>query len=383
MIKLDRSLAEKSYKKGVKKSPQSRSKKKNGLKLEKHDGNPVIAPVAANDWETKATFNPAAVEVSGKVYMAYRAIGEADRSVLGYAASEDGLFFDERDDLPMYIPRADFEGSIPPEFRGKHYTADSPYVSGGGGWGGVEDPRLTVIGDRVYMTYVAYDGWRPPRVALSSISLDNFLLKVWEWTQPVLISPPHIVNKNAVIFPEKVNGKYVIFHRVYPDILIDFVDDLEAFDGQTVWLKGEYRIRPRKDYWDSKKVGAGPPPIKTEHGWLLIYQAVGYQDPGRYKIGAMLLDLDDPTKVIARSDQPILEPEEWYENDGWKAGVAYPCGAVIKDGKLIVYYGGADTVVCSASADLKIFVKQLMTTKKPKLNGIKSAVWEVLRKLSK
>jgi len=207
------------------------------------------------------------------------------------------------------------------------------------------------------LTYVAFDGINPPRIALTSISAYDFLNRRWLWERPVLISPPGIVDKSAVIFPEKINGKYVIMHRIYPDILIDFVDNLN-FDG-TFWLKGEYKISPRPDKWDSRKIGAGAPPLKTKYGWLLIYQSVGEQDPGRYKIGAMLLDLLDPTKVLYRSQSPILEPEETYENDGFKSGVIYPCGAVIIDDTLYVYYGGADSYVCVATAKLEDFLTEL------------------------
>jgi predicted GH43/DUF377 family glycosyl hydrolase len=212
------------------------------------------------------------------------------------------------------------------------------------------------------MTYVAYDGHSHPRVALSSIHIDDFLKRQWNWKKPVLISPPYIVDKNACILPEKINGKYVIFHRVFPNILIDFVDDLD-FDGETRWLTGQYKIPTRalSSDWDSLKVGCGPPPIKTKDGWLLIYQAVGSCDESRYKIGAMLLDLKDPTKVLARTRNPILEPAVSYENDGWKSGVVYPCGAVVIKDRLFVYYGGADMVVCVASAELNQFIKQLST----------------------
>ena len=231
--------------------------------------------------------------------------------------------------------------------------------------GGCEDPRLTRIKERVYMTYVAYDGHSHPRVTLSSIHIDDFLKKQWNWKKPVLISPPYIVDKNACILPEKINGKYVIFHRVFPNILIDFVNDLD-FDGETRWLIGQYKIPTRvlSSDWDSLKVGCGPPPIKTKDGWLLIYQAVGSSDESRYKIGAMLLDLKDPTKVLARTRNPILEPAVSYENDGWKAGVVYPCGAVIISDRLFVYYGGADTVVCVASVKLEPFLEQLATNHK-------------------
>jgi hypothetical protein len=111
--------------------------------------------------------------------------------------------------------------------------------------------------------------------------------------------------------------------------------------------------------WDSLKVGCGPPPIKTKEGWLLIYQAVCKLDGSCYKIGAMLLDLKDPTKVLARTRSPILEPIANYENEGWKAGVVYPCGAVIIKDRLFVYYGGADTVVCVATAKLQQFLEHL------------------------
>jgi hypothetical protein len=173
------------------------------------------------------------------------------------------------------------------------------------------------------------------------------------------------VDKNACILPEKINGKYVIFHRVFPNILIDFVDDLN-FDGKTRWLEGKFKIpiRSVSSDWDSLKVGCGPPPIKTKDGWLLIYQAVCCRDESRYKIGAMLLDLKDPTKVLARSRSPILEPLAPYENEGWKAGVVYPCGAVIINDRLFVYYGGADMFVCVASAKLDRFLEQLATNHK-------------------
>jgi predicted GH43/DUF377 family glycosyl hydrolase len=211
----------------------------------------------------------------------------------------------------------------------------------------------------LYLTYVAYDGWSAPRVALSSITVDNFVHHVWDWAKPVLISPPGVVDKNAVVFPEKINGKYVILHRVYPDILVDYVDSLD-FDGNT-FLTGEKRISPTRTGWDNRKIGAGAPPIKTKDGWLLIYHSVGESDPGRYKMGAMLLDLQDPTKVLARTVQPILAPDHEHENNGWKSGVAYPCGAVVVDGDLYVYYGGADTVVCAAVANLDQFLGELKT----------------------
>jgi len=360
-------------KRKIKAVPVPKRKTKAVPVLERFDGNPILQPQPNHWWESKAAFNPAAIYEVGKVHILYRAIGDSDVSVLGYASTVDGFHVDERLDKPVYVPREPFEGAglIYPTASNPQVTyvsaeddeeegeEDINYVSGGGGWGGCEDPRLTRIDDTVYMTYVAFDGYSPPRVALTSIYIDDFMDKNWRWKKPVLISPPEVVDKNACILPETINSKYVIFHRIFPDILIDFVDDLD-FDGTTRWLKGEFKIRPRAAYWDSRKVGAGAPPIKTKDGWLLIYQAIGERDSSRYKVGAMLLDLKDPTRVLARSGKPILEPQASYENEGWKAGVVYPCGAVVIKDRLLVYYGGADKVTCVASAKLDTILDHLI-----------------------
>lgn len=325
--------------------------------LQKMVNNPILKPVASRLWESKAVFNPAAIYDSGKIHLIYRAVGENDVSVLGYATTVDGINIDERLPEPVYVPRADFEKSV--FAANKTGSFNIPYFSGGA-YGGIEDPRLTRIEDTYYLMYVAYNGSSPPRVAMSSISVADFRDRNWSsWSDPVLISSPGQVNKNACLLPEKINGKYVIFHRIYPNILIDYVDDLDRFDGQNYFLTGQYKIGPRPNMWDSNKVGIGAPPIKTDQGWLLVYQSVGYQDPHRYKIGAMLLSADCPEKVLYRTREPILEPDRWYENEGFKSGVAYPCGAVIHNNNLRVYYGGADTVVCHASAPIKPFMDSL------------------------
>ncbi|MCL5746862.1 MAG: hypothetical protein M1277_01090 [Patescibacteria group bacterium] len=322
------------------------------LCLNRSEENPIIVPKSRNSWEAFNTFNPAAIYEDGKVHILYRAQGHDYVSVIGYATSGDGIHIKERLDQPIYSPRESFEwvGTTKPS------EISYKYVSGGG-YGGCEDPRITKINNRFYLTYVAFDGINPPRIALTSITSEDFLTRRWLWERPVLISPPGVVDKSAVIFPEKINGKYVIMHRIYPDILIDFVDSLE-FDG-THWLNGQYKISPRPDKWDSRKIGAGAPPIKTKYGWLLLYQSVGEQDSGRYKIGAMLLDIKDPTKVLYRSQSPILEPEASYENNGFKQGVIYPCGAVVIGKTLYMYYGGADSYVCVATANIDKFLDEL------------------------
>jgi len=330
--------------------------------LYRYPGNPILRPISSHWWESKAVFNPAAIYENGKVHILYRALGDTDQSIFGYAASSDGLHIDQRLETPAYVPREPFEGinSLPADLK----SGPSPYVSGGGSGGGCEDPRLTRIEDKVYLTYVAYDGHSPPRVALSSIGIQDFLQQKWNWNKPVLISPPHIVDKNACILPEKIIGKYVIFHRIFPNILIDYVDNLE-FDGKTKWLEGHFKISVNNCSWDSLKVAAGPPPLKTKDGWLFIYHAIDVKDDSRYKIGAMLLDIKEPTRVLARTKKPILEPLEVYENDGLKEGVVYPCGAVIIQDRLFVYYGGADMVTCVATANINEFLAELRCEREP------------------
>jgi predicted GH43/DUF377 family glycosyl hydrolase len=338
-----------------------------GPQLVRFAHNPILRPIMEHHWESKAVFNAAALLLGGKIHMGYRAIGDDDRSVVGYAASRDGFMFPVRHDLPMYLPRAEFEGSVPNRFRlsdGIREAGAGQFASGGGGWGGTEDPRFTHIDGRIYVTYSAYNGWSEPRAAIAWISEEDFLAQRWDrWSMPKLISRPgrcdNEIIKNVVIFPDKIGGRYAILHRQYPEVHLHWCEDLE-FAGDERWLEIHHTYPLAKEGWDTHKFGAGATPLKTDRGWLIIYQGVGGDEPGRYKIGAMLLDLSDPTKIIARSKAPVLSPDEWYENAGYKAGVIYPCGAVIMDGKLFVYYGGADTLMNGAWADLGQFLDDLI-----------------------
>jgi len=326
--------------------------------LYKPDQNPLIVPNPKNSWEAFTTFNPAAIYEADKVHLLYRAQGFDYRSVLGYASSSDGITVDYKQNYPCFIPTQPFEISKDGKFN--------PDFVSGGSCQGCEDPRITRIGHRIYMTYVAFDGWHPPRIALTSIALTDFLAHRWLWQRPVLISPPNIVDKSACILPEKIGGKYVIFHRIFPNILIDFVDSLDFAPGE--YLKGQYKITPRSPlWWDSRKIGVAAPPLKTKQGWLLIYQAVDDKDASHYSVGAMLLKLTDPTQVLFRSRTPIIKPDKWFDNDGFKAGVVYPCGSVIIKNTLFVYYGGADSHVCVATSPLHKFLQDLITTGNNKL----------------
>ena len=299
--------------------------------------NPIIVPNPAHSWESKAVFNPGAIYLDGKVHLIYRAMSEDNTSVFGYAASEDGIHFDYRSPKPVYFPRESFEQKL---------TA--------GGNSGCEDPRLTKIGSKIYMLYTAFDGKNPPRVALTWISANDFAKQKWDWAKPVLISPPDISDKDACILSEKINSQYFIIHRVGDSIDSAFSPVLN-FDGQT-WIE-EYRwISPRAGMWDSKKVGIAAPPIKTKKGWVLFYHGVSEED-SFYRVGAILLDLKDPTKVIARTDDPIFEPETDYERIGLIPNVVFPCGAVLIEDTFFLYYGGADKVVGVATISREKLLK--------------------------
>lgn len=331
------------------------------IKLAKHKNNPIITPRPHNKWEAFTTLNPAATYAEGKVHILYRAQGFDYISSVGYAVSSDGITIDHRSPDPIYYPTAHFETN--------KTGGVNPNLMSAGGYGGCEDPRITILGNKLYMVYVAFDGWSNLRLALTSIELNDFLNQRWNWEKPVLISPPGIIDKSGCLLPEKINGKYVFFHRIFPNILIDFVEDLN-FDGKKKWLQGQYQIKIRPGKWDSRKIGVGAPPLKTKKGWLLIYYGVDNRDAGKYHIGAMILDSKNPTRVLHRTDEPILSPTEKYETSGFKPGIAYPCGAVILKDEVLVYYGAADSVVCVAKARLSKFLKDIMADRTPRLHSI-------------
>ena len=348
---------------GRKTSPKTQKGTQAGtLGIEKFEKNPILQPDEANSWESKATFNPAALYEDGKVHLLYRAIGDKDISVLGYASGNNGFQFEYKSVEPAYLP---------PQWLETDASKIAYRSPSGGGVGGSEDPRATRVGDRIYVTYTDFNGWRAPRVALTSIDVQDFLDGRWNWKSPVLLSPPGEMHKNWAIFPEKINGQYAILHSISPEVLVDYFNDLD-FDGST-YIKSYYRAEPRKNCWDTMVRGIGPPPIRTKYGWLVIYHATDKTDPGRYKMGAMILDAENPTKILYRSPVPLLAPDEEYENSGFKAGVVYSCGAVVIDGKLLIYYGGADSVVCVASTDLDEFLEELKRIGSPSMKTKKIA----------
>jgi predicted GH43/DUF377 family glycosyl hydrolase len=271
----------------------------------------------------------------------------------GLASSTDGYNFTRLSDTPVFSPSSD-----------------------GFDAGCVEDPRIVKIGDWYYVTYAARpfppgEYWLegaarrfyPPQVPADF----PWMLRIngtWTglavtkdfkaWRRLGRLTLPVDDNRDVILFPEKVGGKYWMIHRPsnrvgpeygleLPAMWISSSDDLLDWDRGTVLAKGEYE-------WEGGKIGGNTPPIKTPLGWLTLYHAVGADK--LYRLGALILDLDDPRIVRYRSRDWLLQPETWYELEGYYPGVCFPCGKVVIDDTLFVYYGGADKYVGLATCSM-------------------------------
>ncbi len=297
--------------------------------MERYVGNPILRPVMEHSWESREVFNPAAVYLGGKVHLLYRAIGDDNVSRIGYATSKDGVHIDERLSEPVYVPRGKCEMD------------------------GCEDPRITQIGDKLVMSYTAlreYSHIQVYQIALTTIQQQDFLAQKWSWT-PSKLPFPGIRNKDGVIFPEKINGRYVMLHRIEPDLCIAFSDDLMHWcDIRSVML-------PRSKGWDNWKIGVAGTPIKMEDYWMVIYHGVSVDRV--YSLGIVFLDANNPERVLYRSKHPMLSPKRDYERFGKVPNVVFSCGNVLIDKELFVYYGAADSVISVAKIDIEKLLASL------------------------
>jgi len=275
--------------------------------------NPILKPKKENAWESNLVFNPAAVYYNGLVHLLYRAVGDDNISRIGYAISDNGFEF-FRVDKPVFTPRGILESK------------------------GCEDPRLVYLDSRFYMTYTSYSP-KGPKVSMASTK--NFFQ--WERYGVVL---PDIDDKDAVLFPEKIKGKYVMFHRPMTpprSIWIAYSEDLVA------WNDSKMVMAPIEGRWDGVGIGSASPPIKTEKGWLLIYH--GVDEDGVYRLGVALFDLKDPSSLISRYSEPIFEPEEDYELHGEVKEIVFATGICEIEETYFIYYGAADKVICGATVE--------------------------------
>lgn len=299
--------------------------------LKRYSDVPILMPIKEHWWESRYVLNTAALRIKDKVYLLYRAFGDDEISRIGLAIT-DGYRIIERLKDPIFVPELKEEKK------------------------GCEDPRTVIINDEIFMLYTAYDGV-VAQIASASISVEDFLNKRFDRWKRRGLAFPGLWDKDAILFPEKIDGKYVIYHRIEPSIWIAYSDEL-AFP----WPRSGHKIimGPRSGMmWDSLKIGAGAQPIKTRYGWLLIYHGVD-QDMV-YRLGVMLADLKDPGRLLYRSPNPTLSPKTQYEigrkDEYWVPNVVFTCGAVPAEDKeildvddeILVYYGASDTYICLAT----------------------------------
>ncbi len=321
------------------------------FQLERYSKNPILESIKEHSWESKMVFNPAVVYKDKKIQVIYRAIGKDENngvliSRLGHAIfNKDGVTLEKRHTWPIFEPKEWYEPA------------------------GCEDPRITKIDGKYYLLYTAYFGkkektelmMQEERANIAMASTKDFIN--WE-RHGMLLPEVHQPEKNGVLFPEKINGYYVCYYRIEPNIYVAYSKSLE----KSLWCGHKVVASIREGLWDGEKIGAGAPPIKTKLGWLFIYHGVdkksslrhqiqtgyGTVDYDRtYRLGVMLIDKNDPTKVIYRSKGWILEPQEKYEKEGMIPNVVFSCGTAIVDDELYVYYGGADTVIGVAKCKLE------------------------------
>ncbi len=303
------------------------------VKLVRSPKNPIIERRPEMAWESGATFNPGAVKSGEIIHILYRAVNERSISSLGYATTTDGETILNRSVEPVLAPGDPWEEL------------------------GCEDPRITDIDGTFYVFYTAYSR-RGPRIAAASTT--DFR----SYTRYGVVGPEYD-DKDCALFPERIGGKFAAVHRITPNIEIAFFESIQKIDrvSQNPYSKNYLKriqanviMKPERE-WEEKKVGIGPPPIRTDAGWLVIYHGVDSNTV--YRAGAALLDLENPCRVIARTPEPILEPEEDYEKVGVVPNVVFPEGAVIIKDELTVFYGGADRVCCVARVPMKLLIETL------------------------
>lgn len=296
------------------------------------DGNPVLT---RDDFPNmvNAVFNPGATEFEGRTLLLMRVEHRTGLSSLAVATSDDGLTGWRIDPARGLTPDPELD-----EER----------------WG-IEDPRITRIGDEYYVVYVGYSTYGP-LVCLATTR--DFV----HWERCGVLQTPE--DKDAALFPVTFNGRWALIHRAVPaapglgaHVWLSFSPDLHYWGNGRVLLAAR-----RGGWWDANKVGLGPPPLLTPEGWLICYHGVRVTASGSiYRLGLALLDRDDPARVLVRGNEWVFGPETPYERTGDVPDVIFPCGWILLDDgdTLRLYYGAADSTICVASASLAQLLSHL------------------------
>ena len=312
---------------------------------------PILGPRPELPWADGAVFNPGVWYDDGVVHLLFRAVpagyerkplddpdptgpdagfDDSYVSYLGYAESRDGLHFICREE-PFMRPDTDFD----------RY--------------GAEDPRISKLDGRYLITYTALS--EPAFGEVDGVRIGLASTSDFVQVEKHGVVGPGLRDKDAVIFPRLIGGRVAMLHRVVPDIQLIYFDTLDDLlnDAALHWEQhlaslDEHVIMRSEAEWEAKKIGAGPTPVETADGWLLIYHGVDYDHV--YRTGLALLDRDDPARVLARTREPVMMPELDFELYGDVDNVVFPEGAAVIDGTLHVYYGAADRVIGHAQAPL-------------------------------
>jgi len=329
----------------------------------------VILKPTKHEFETQSAFNPGVYQEGDDVHIIYRALDDNFQSSFGYARLHGPTEVAERWRKPFAVPRYKYEKK------------------------GIEDPRITKIGDTFYVVYVAHDGKNAvaaylhgkdlfslrhggvisPRISYRSISklfsysrLKDDYYFFASFYEKYAGRNVYLWEKDGCLFPEKIRGKFAMLHRVLPDIQLARVGDLRTFKDNNYWRDhiqhlAEHVVLEGRHGWEARHIGGGAPPIKTDKGWLMIYHGVQPRNKGRiYSAGAALLDLKDPTRVIARLPYPLFRPQKDYELEGHVHNVVFPTGTAVFRNRLYIYYGASDSYVGAASVNLDSLLDELM-----------------------
>jgi len=299
--------------------------------LHRYEGNPVLTLMDI-PYRCNTVFNGTPVKVDDRYLLLLRIEGQQGYSFFALARSDDGYKF-AVDPEPCMLPAIEGPWAIWEEH-------------------GIEDPRMTKIDDKFYVVYTAC-GRYGHRIAIATT--EDFI----HYERLGMVSGPG--NKDGVLFPEKINGLFARLDRPIGNdvgsIWISYSPDLIN------WGRSEFVFAPRPRYWDSYRIGASVPPIRTEYEWLEIYHGVKMTSAGPiYRAGAVMLDSDNPARVLRQCLYPLISPREDYERIGDVGNVVFACGAIVEDdGMVKVYYGAADTSICVATAH----IDEIIETCKP------------------
>jgi predicted GH43/DUF377 family glycosyl hydrolase len=337
------------------------------MKITRCEHNPIVAP-GGFDWRRASTFNPGVVrdDTNGrKFYMYERAAGNLRpfQTCIGVLVSDDGVHFAPASPKPVWtgammgIPSASVQDPRVVKLDGRFLMvyAMQPYQF---------DcvPNGTTLPDYFPNHYPEWEATRtPPMITRSGIAESDDGI---HFRQLCFTTPPEIDDRDNVLFPEKIHGKYALLRRPMqyvgprygtdlPGIWLSYSDDLLKWSAPKL-------VAVAENYeWEGTKIGAAGTPVRTDAGWLVLYHGVCRKSI--YRVGALMLDPEDPTKVIGRTKSPIMEPEEYYERVGLVIpNVIFPTGNVVKDGLLHIYYGCCDTCIGLATVPLEDLVRCTM-----------------------